>query len=265
MSREAARAIGASLRGVTKAFAPRSAGQPAETVVEGLTYTIEAGMFYTVFGPNAVGKTTMLSLLAGLARPDSGDVVVDGGSAGRAAIGYVFQDFRDSLFPWRSAEHNLLFPLECLTSDVGERRARLREFLATFPLTLPLSARTYELSVGQQQILAVARALVGKPQLILMDEPFSALDYRTRRIMQDWIRGYWAQTCPTVLLVTHELDEAILLGERLLLLARRPVRELEEFRVDLPRPRSRTSLLTRECFELRSRILMRFGNEGDTS
>lgn len=228
------------------------------SVLKNLNLTFSAGEFCTIFGPNGSGKTTLLNLLAGLTEPDSGTILVDGKKPFLGAVAYVFQNFKDSLFPWRTVEGNLLFPLECQRLGRKERGKRLQEFVEEFGLTIPLNSRVFELSIGQQQLVALARALITRPKALLMDEPFSALDYRIRRLMQEKLLYYWKEYGATVLLVSHEIDEAIYLGQRLLLFSPRPATDVREMPIPLPLPRERSVMYTQVFFNIRSEALRFF-------
>src|SRR6185295_8126374 len=116
--------------------------------------------------------------------------------------------------PWRTVEGNLLFPLECRDLASSDRRRQLQVFLEEFDFSIPLTSRVYELSIGQQQMVSLARALITRPRFLVMDEPFSALDFRARRAMQERLLSYWKESGATILLVSHEIDEAIYLGQR---------------------------------------------------
>jgi NitT/TauT family transport system ATP-binding protein len=176
---------------------------------------------------------------------------------------YVIQSFKDSLFPWRTVEGNLLFPLECQVADANERRDRLKEFVREFGFSLPLESRVYELSIGQQQMVTLARALITQPNILLMDEPFSALDFRIRRSMQTKLLTYQKKQGATILFVSHEIDEAILLGQRLFLFPPKPVRATREISIDLAFPRSREVLYTKDFFNIRSEVLRFFDDDAN--
>jgi NitT/TauT family transport system ATP-binding protein len=211
-----------------------------------------------MFGPNGSGKTTILNLLAGLTRPDSGTILIDGKAPFPGHAAYVFQNFKDSLFPWRTVEGNLLFPLECGSSAPSERRKQLLDFVEAFEFNIPLTSRVYELSIGQQQMVSLARALITRPRFLVMDEPFSALDFRARRAMQERLLSYWKESGATILLVSHEIDEAIYLGQRVIVLPPRPANTVREITIPLPFPRRREMLFTQDYFQLRSEALRFF-------
>jgi len=244
-----------TVEGLSKAFRSDYGESSGDVVLQDMRLSLNAGELCTVFGPNGCGKTTLLNLLAGLSKPDAGAIAIGGREPTPGLAAYMFQNFKDSLYPWRTVEGNLLFPLECKIRSKAEQINRLRDFLKVFALPIPLRARVYELSVGQQQMVALARALITQPRFVLMDEPFSALDFHTRRCMQERLLSYWQDTGSTILVVSHEIDEAIYLGQRLILFPPRPVTAVREVRIQLPLPRSRDVLYTQEHFRIRSEAL----------
>lgn len=216
-------------------------------VLDGISLEVRPGEFVAVFGPNGCGKTTFLNIVAGILAPSSGSASVNGRPAGQAPIGYVIQDYRASLLPWRTTVDNLSLVLELRGIGCLERRGTVTRFLEDLGLNLPTSGYPYELSGGQQQLVAICRSPVGAPELLLLDEPFSALDYTTRLFMHDQLLRIWEKTGTTVLFVSHDLEEALYLADRLVLLSRRPARVLETLMCDLGRPRS-PALLESEAF-----------------
>jgi NitT/TauT family transport system ATP-binding protein len=201
---------------------------------------VEPNAFVSVIGPSGCGKSTLLKIVCGVLRQSSGEVRIDGRPLQRADIsgrfGFVFQ--RPLLLPWRSALSNVLLPLEVVRSRVGAaERAKACEFLDLVGLADFGDASPHELSGGMQQRVALARALVIEPEILLMDEPFSALDEITREAMQAQLLEIWQQTRTTVLFVTHHIEEAVLLSERVVVLSNRPGTVVRTIDVDLPRPR----------------------------
>jgi len=243
---------------VSKAFRSNGDVGPNNTVFDKLSLKLKRGELCTLFGPNGCGKTTMLNLIAGLIQQDSGTVTIASKRPSAGIASYMFQNFKDSLLTWRSVKGNLLFPLECRFDTRREQKQKLQEFLSDFDLPVPLDARVYELSVGQQQMVAFARTLVTRPTVLLLDEPFSALDFRVRRAMQEQLLKYWETTRSTIVIVSHEIDEAIFLGQRLILFPQRPISATAELMISLPFPRQRDLLFTDACFELRSKALRFF-------
>lgn len=207
--------------------------------LEGITFTIDAGEIVAVVGGSGCGKSTLLRAIGGLDLASKGRVTLDGEvvSAPHPKIGIVFQEAR--LLPWLKIAGNVGFGLADLPR--AQREEKVRAALARVGLSDKAGVWPRELSGGQAQRAAIARALVAQPELILMDEPFSALDALTRVDLQDHLLDLWADSRPTLLLVTHDVDEAIVLADRIMVMRPRPGRIMSEIVVDLPRPRDRQS------------------------
>ncbi len=218
-------------------------GQP---VLQGLDLSIGRGEFVCVVGPSGCGKTTALRLLAGLLRPTSGTVIYRGEAmtAPRQDIAVVFQDYGKALLPWRTAAGNIALALEALGTPKAERADRIAALLATVGLTAHAKRFPGELSGGMQQRVQIARCLAQQPEVLLMDEPFGALDAMTRQSLQDEVLAIAAASGTTVFFVTHDLEEAAYLGDRVIGLLPRPGRIGIDRLVALPRPRDQ--LATRE-------------------
>jgi NitT/TauT family transport system ATP-binding protein len=200
-------------------------------VLDQVSLEVATGEMVTLFGPNGCGKSTLLRVLAGVEPFDSGAVGINGKGADEADTGLVFQNYSQSLYPWLTAEENMLFAFS-LKKRKDQRvraRERLDDFMGRlgFRAMLPLEHYPYQLSGGQQQLVAILRTLLYDPQLILMDEPFSSLDFQTRALMQSTLQTIWRETGTTILFVSHDIEEAILLGDRLVLLSPLPARILE--------------------------------------
>jgi sulfonate transport system ATP-binding protein len=209
--------------------------------LERFTAEISPGELVAIIGGSGCGKSTLLRAIAGLDRASSGTVTLDGIAiaAPHAKIGIIFQEPR--LLPWLSVADNIGFGLSGLTAN--ERRQKVAAALVRVGLTDKANAWPRELSGGQAQRVAIARALVPQPEVLLLDEPFSALDAFTRRDLQDHLLDLWADTRPTLILVTHDVDEAVVLADRVLVMRPRPGRLFEEIKVNLMRPRDRNSEL----------------------
>ena len=197
------------------------------------------GEIVAIIGGSGCGKSTLLRAIAGLDRATSGTVVLDdiAISAPHEKIGIIFQEPR--LLPWLSVADNIGFGLSEQPAEV--RREKVARALARVGLTDKANAWPRELSGGQAQRVAIARALVPQPEVLLLDEPFSALDAFTRRDLQDHLLDLWADTRPTLVLVTHDVDEAVVLADRVLVMRPRPGRLFEEIKINLARPRDRNS------------------------
>jgi NitT/TauT family transport system ATP-binding protein len=240
----------AALEGVSHGFGKGG----GESVLEDVSLTVRAGEFLCLVGPSGSGKSTILNLLAGLLAPARGRVL----EGGRTVFGpapdrtVVFQDA--ALFPWLTLRSNVEFPMHVRGIARAERAARSEQLLRLVHLHRSANAFPHELSGGMRQRGAIARALAADPALLLMDEPFAALDGKTREILQGELEDIWSATRKTIVFVTHDVREAVRLGDRVVLMATRPGRILREVPVNLPRPRSPahpTALtLTREIGDL---------------
>jgi NitT/TauT family transport system ATP-binding protein len=217
-----------SLRNVSKQFTVRPTNNRAHSgsllALDDVTLDIEAGEFVCLVGPSGSGKTTLLDLLAGLSTPSSGEIIVDGRPVTGPGLdrAVVFQQY--ALFPWRTAQANVEFGLEALGLRRAQRRARAREYLALVGLSGFSDRYPHELSGGMKQRVAIARSLAYEPGVLLMDEPFAALDAQTREQLQDELRRIWAATGKTIVFITHGIEEAIYLGQRVAVLTSRPGR-----------------------------------------
>ena len=207
------------------------------TAVAGLSLEVPAGSFTVVIGPNGCGKSTLLRLVAGLLAPASGDVRVGGNApaAGDGRVGLAFQQPR--LVPWRSTLDNVALPLELAGATAEERRDRATDALERVGLATAGRLRPRELSGGMAQRAALARALIGDPAVLLLDEPFSALDALTRETFDAELQRLWLDRRRTVILVTHSVAEAVRLADRVVVMTPRPGRVARLVSVDLPRPR----------------------------
>ena len=207
--------------------------------LEKFSATINVGEIVAIIGGSGCGKSTLLRAVSGLDPATSGSVTLDGVTitAPHAKIGIIFQEPR--LLPWLSVADNIGFGLGDVSTEV--RRTRIAHALAKVGLADKANAWPRELSGGQAQRVAIARALVPQPEVLLLDEPFSALDAFTRRDLQDHLLDLWAETRPTLVLVTHDVDEAVVLADRVFVMRPRPGRLFEEIQISLGRPRDRNS------------------------
>ncbi|MGN7457624.1 ABC transporter ATP-binding protein [Paenibacillus pasadenensis] len=210
---------------VTKKFLVREGKEVKEfTAVDGLDLDVRPGEFMAVVGPSGCGKSTLLDLLAGLSRPTSGQILLDGRPVTGPGMdrGIVFQQY--ALFPWRTAQANIEFGLEAKGIGARERRERARHYLALVGLSGFEGRYPHELSGGMKQRVAIARSLAFDPEVLLMDEPFAALDAQTRESLQAELLRIWEQTGKTILFITHGIDEAVYLGQRVAVMTARPGR-----------------------------------------
>ncbi len=219
-----------TVRGLVKRF-------QGNTVYDGFDLDLPRGEIISIFGPNGCGKSTLINMLSGILPIDGGRILFDGKTITDTRIGYVFQNYREALFPWMRAIDNVGYPLVLMGVAPAEIRQRIDVLVGRFDLRFDLQRYPYELSGGQQQTVSIMRALVIEPEVLFLDEPFSALDYEMTLTMRDQLQKVLAETRTTSLLVSHDLDEAIYLGDKLLLLTRRPTRIAAFLDVSVPRPR----------------------------
>ena len=238
------------VRDLGKHFADISR-QEEVVALDGIDLDIGDDEFLTVLGPSGCGKTTLLNIIAGFDHPTSGDVRLDGEAILKPGPdrGVVFQEY--ALFPWLSVEQNVEFGLRERRVPKPQRRARVRDQIASVGLSGFERRYPQELSGGMRQRVAIARALVNDPKILLLDEPFAALDAQTRTLMQQELLRVWSAARRTAIFITHNIEEAILLGDRVVVMTARPGRIKEIVTVNLPRPRDVTSA---EFNEIRRRI-----------
>jgi NitT/TauT family transport system ATP-binding protein len=222
-----------------------------------VSFDVGAGEFVCVVGPSGCGKTTLLRCLGGLLAPTSGMVKVGGqvvvGPPDQLAV--VFQEYGRSLFPWLKVHENVGLPLKAKRVGKAERTELVDRALAAVGLTGARTAWPWQLSGGMQQRVAIARALAYQPRVLLMDEPFAAVDAQTRADLEDLVRSVWRETGVTLLFVTHDIDESVYLGQRVIVLSSSPTTVVEDIRVDLPDERDQLNTRGQPLFvELRSHI-----------
>lgn len=207
------------------------------TVLDGVDLSIRKGEFITLVGPSGSGKSVLLDIIGGLTQATDGNVQLDGRRITRPdpKTGYVFQQY--ALFPWRTALANIEYALEVRGVAKAERTATARHLLALFGLAGFEDRFPNQLSGGMQQRVAIARALASNPEVLLMDEPFAALDQQTRELLQGELLRIWGKINTTVIFVTHSIDEAIFLADRVVVMTARPGAVKEIIDIDLPRPR----------------------------
>jgi NitT/TauT family transport system ATP-binding protein len=218
--------------GIAKAYG----GSPA---VDDVTFTTEPGELLCLVGPSGCGKTTLLRCVAGLAAPSAGEVRLDDRpvTSPPRAMAPVFQDYSRSLLPWMTVQANVVLPLRARRVPRARREALAGDALAAVGLSEHGRKYPWQLSGGMQQRAAIARALAYEPEILLLDEPFASVDAQTRADLEDLLLDVWTRTGLTVLLVTHDIDEAVYLGDRIVVLTAGPARVKETIAVDLPRPR----------------------------
>lgn len=246
------------VRSVTKEFKNLSGTTRA---LEGVNLEVNKGEFVTVFGPNGSGKTTLLNIISGIEKQDSGEVLVHGKNPKDAHVGFVFQNYNESLFPWRTVFENIVFPLEIAKVKKEKQNKIGEDLLNKIQLLHAKDKYVYELSGGQRQLVSICRAIASDPDILIMDEPFSSLDYSTTRKMELELLDVWQEKKITTLFVSHDIDEAIFLADKVIVLSPRPASVKKIFEVKLPRPRTLSMLSSPEFIELRNEILNTFEYE----
>lgn len=243
---EKRRGLSLELRDVQRRFFVK--GRDPFTAVERTTLSVPAGSFVSVVGPSGCGKSTLLSLIAGLHTPCSGTVVIDGlvNQGVRRDVGMMFQ--RDALLPWRTVIDNVALPLRYRGVPVQEARVRAANWLRIVKMDRFEKSYPHQLSGGMRKRVSLAQTLVYEPALLLMDEPFSALDVQTRQLMENELLDLWDKHRPTVLFITHDLDEAIALSDRVALMTAGPGRIKEVVEIPLSRPRDVSTIRYENAF-----------------
>jgi NitT/TauT family transport system ATP-binding protein len=245
------------VRKLGKRFAQRHGREPSPWVIQDLSFSVREGEFLTIVGPSGAGKSTLLNIIAQVDCMSAGEIVFDGTTVTtrdpRALrpgfdrrIGYVTQD--DNLLPWRTTIDNVLFPLEVQGTLDDAARARAQELIGAVGLTGFERYYPHELSGGMRKRAALIRTLVYDPPMILMDEPFAAVDAQTRTQLQEDLLRLWSLKRKTILFVTHDITEAIALGDRALVLTQRPAHIAAEHTIPIPRPRNVKDIFTMPGF-----------------
>jgi NitT/TauT family transport system ATP-binding protein len=228
------------LANVHKIWGARQRGKATIIALAGISCRFEAGQFVVLLGPSGCGKSTLLRMIAGLDIPTSGEVSIDGRRivGPGADRGMIFQDY--ALFPWRNVANNIAFGMEARGLARAYRRRIAQELIDLVGLSGFEDSYPSHLSGGMQQRVALARALANDPEVLLMDEPFSAVDSQTRELLQDELLRVWQVKRKTIVFVTHDITEAAYLADRVITISARPGQIRSEIKVDLGRPRDRT-------------------------
>ena len=243
------------VRNVTKAYISEEGEIKA---LEDINLDVKPGEFLCIIGPSGCGKTTLLRMIAGLEYPTSGEIILDGKEVKGPSSdrGMVFQEF--SLFPWRTVLKNVEFGLQMRNIKSKERHAIAERYIELVGLRGFEKHYPYELSGGMKQRVAIARALATEPSILLMDEPFGSVDAQTRNILQEELLQIWKRTEKTIIFVTHSVDEAVYLADRVVVMSARPGRIVECIDIDIERPRKRTSV---EANVIREQLLRKLITE----
>jgi NitT/TauT family transport system ATP-binding protein len=243
-----------TVRGLSKSFA----GVP---LYSHFNLDLPRSRIVSIFGPNGCGKSTLMNMVAGLVKPDAGEILFDGKSLKDTTIGYVFQNYRDALFPWLTAWDNIAYPLRRGGMPAPEVKRRVDELAALFEIRFDLSRYPYELWGGQMQTVCIMRALAPKPEVLFLDEPFSALDFEMTLFIRDKLQDAHLQSGVTMVIVSHDLEDAVFLADQILLLTRRPTRIAELVPFELPRPRHAEAVADPEFVRVKAHALEVFRRE----
>ena len=222
---------------------------------------IPRGQLIAVFGPNGCGKSTLINMIAGLIPADAGEILFEGKPLRAIKFGYVFQNYREALFPWLRSIDNIEYPLKLMKLSKGERRTRTERLVTNLGVKIDLNRYPYELSGGQQQLVSIVRALVVEPEILFLDEPFSALDYEMTLFMRDQLQRLFVETRTTTVLVSHDLEEAVYLADRILLLSRRPARIADDVPYRAARLRTDATLSEPDFVRVKAHCLEVFQRE----
>jgi NitT/TauT family transport system ATP-binding protein len=243
-----------TIRGLTKRF-----GEAC--IYENFDLELPRGELISVFGPNGCGKSTLINMIAGLIPVDAGQILFDGQTIDEITFGYVFQNYREALFPWLRAFENIEYPLKLRQVPKRERRARVERLVAHLGVKIDLKRYPYELSGGQQQLISIMRALIVDPEILFLDEPFSALDYEMTLFMRDQLQRIFVETKTTTVLVSHDLEEAVYLADHVLLLSRGPAQVADYVSYDAARPRTDATLSEPDFVRVKAHCLEVFQRE----
>ncbi len=243
-----------TVKGLKKTYDAK--GRRVEAIGD-VSFSVADGEFVCVVGPSGCGKTTLLRCIAGLLPPTSGEIVVEGKKVDGPPDGLavVFQEYGRSLFPWLRVQDNVDLPLRAAGMGKAKRRELVTEALDAVGLADAHAAYPWQLSGGMQQRVAIARAIAYQPRVLLMDEPFAAVDAQTRADLEDLIRSVWQRLGVTLLFVTHDIDESVYLGQRVVMLSSSPTTVAEDLAIDLPAERDQLGTRSDPRFtELRGQV-----------
>ena len=243
-----------TIRGLTKRFSDA-------TIYDNFDFDIPRGKLMSVFGPNGCGKSTLINMIAGLFPLDAGEILFDGRPLSSIKFGYVFQNYREAMFPWLRAFDNIAYPLKVMGVPKAERTIRVEKIVANLNVKIDLNLYPCQMSGGQQQLVSIMRALVVDPEILFLDEPFSALDYEMTLFMREQLQRVFVETQTTTVLVSHDLEEAVYLSDRILLLSRHPARAVEFVHYDAPRPRTLKTMSEADFISIKAHCLEVFQRE----
>lgn len=224
-------------------------------MLENLSFSVNDGKFYSIIGESGCGKSTIFRLINGLETQQSGEILYQGKSIQGQNQYSAFMPQKDMLFPWRDVEKNVCLPMELQGVSKAEQEKRCQQVLEQVGLSQDIHKMPRELSGGMRQRVAFARTLMTGADMLLLDEPFSALDFLTRVEMQEWLLTQWETTKKTILFITHDVEEAIFLSEAVFIIRNRPITQMEKIEIPLPYPRKREDLKQPELIALKEDLI----------
>jgi NitT/TauT family transport system ATP-binding protein len=242
-----------TLKAVTKDFLRPDGSK--QRVLDAVSLSLSSNRFAALIGPNGSGKTTLLNIIAKLLQPDSGKIHTDGFTNSAPKVGYVWQNYRDSLLPWFNVEDNIAFPLRTANGSWNSGRQIASKLLASFLPDVAPTAKTYQLSGGQQQMISLLRAVASQPDVLLLDEPFSSLDQHRSWNTALYVEKIWRENPIPVLFISHDVDEAILLADDIWLLSRSGGKLVGHVPNSLPRPRTLDMLTDPQHVHCRNTVI----------
>lgn len=216
-------------------------------IYNNLTFDVKPGKITAIFGPNGAGKTTLFHLITGIQKLDKGSIICTGG---KNKIGFMFQNYKEILLPWKTCHENLAFPLEV----EKQAKEKISQKIKTIETNFSLEKYPYELSGGQQQMLALHRTLVTNPNLLLLDEPFSALDYEHALKQRDTLLKYYEKELPSILIITHNIEETVYLSHEIIVLSNKPTKVVGTIQNPLPFPRTREIVTQQEFHKITKQV-----------
>lgn len=232
-----------------------------QEIFSDISFDVKEGEIVAIFGPNGCGKSTILNILSGLLKADGGDFKINNFDFFK--FSYIFQNYRESLLPWRNNYENIAFPLELQKWEKQDILKRIRQIEEICNIKLNLKLFPYQMSGGQQQLIAFMRAIANSPRIIFMDEPFSALDYETNLILRQKFQNYYLEYNPTTLIITHDIEEAVHLANRIIVLSKKPTKIVRIISNRAPYPREISFLRSGLFNKIRDKVLAAFQEGAD--
>jgi len=225
-------------------------------IISNISFNIKEGEIVAIFGPNGCGKSTLLNILAGINNKTSGEIEFNEFNSKK--FSYIFQNYRESLLPWKNNYDNIAFPLRIAKIKEDEIKEKIMEMEKIFSFSANFDLFPYQLSGGQQQVLAFMRALLTKPKLLFIDEPFSALDYENNLILRKHLQEYHAKYTPTILVITHDIEEAVHLADKIIVLSKTPTKIIKIIKNSATHPRATNFLNSKKFIEVKEKVLKAF-------